>query len=61
MFFGLRRPDLGLLVIGLLWVAVVGTIVAFDRVSRAAAGLLVPYLGWVSFAFTLNYAIYAAG
>ena len=61
VFFGLRRPDLGLLVIGALWVAVVGTIVAFDRVSRAAAGLLVPYLGWVSFAFALNYAIYAAG
>ncbi len=61
VFFGLRRPDLGLLVIGALWVAVVGTILAFDRVSRAAAGLLAPYLVWVSFAFALNYAIYAAG
>ena len=61
VFFGLRRPDLGLLVIGALWVAVVGTIVAFDRVSRAAAGLLVPYLGWVSSAFALNYAICTAG
>ncbi|WP_323172401.1 TspO/MBR family protein [Natrialba sp. PRR66] len=61
VFFGLRRPDIGLVVIGALWIAVVGTIVAFARLDRLAAGLLVPYLGWVSFAFTLNYAIYAAG
>jgi len=32
---------------------------AFDRVSRVAAALLVPYLAWVSFALVLNYAIYA--
>jgi tryptophan-rich sensory protein len=59
VFFGLRRPDLGLAVIVVLWVAVVGTIVAFDRVDRRAAALLVPYLLWVSFAAALNYAIYA--
>ncbi len=60
VFFGLRRPDLGLVVIGLLWVSVVSTIVAFDRVDRRAAALLVPYLAWISFAGVLNYAIYAA-
>lgn len=60
VFFGLQRPDLGLVVIGALWIAIGATIVAFDRVSRLAAGLLVPYLVWVSFAFVLNYAIYAA-
>ncbi|WP_418282956.1 TspO/MBR family protein [Halorubrum sp. DTA98] len=58
-FFGLQRPDLGLVVIAALWIAIVGTVVAFDRVSRSAAALLVPYLGWVSFALVLNYAIYA--
>ena len=57
-FFGLQRPDLGLVVIGLLWISIVGTIVAFDRIDRRAAGLLVPYLLWVSFASVLNYAIY---
>lgn len=57
-FFGLQRPDLGLLVIALLWIAIVATIVAFDRVSRLAAALLVPYLAWVSFALALNYAIW---
>lgn len=60
VFFGLQRPDLGLVVIGGLWIAIVGTIVAVDRVDRLAAGLLVPYLVWVSFAAVLNYAIYAA-
>jgi tryptophan-rich sensory protein len=58
-FFGLRRPGLGLIVIGLLWLAIVATVVAFDRVDRRAAALLVPYLAWVSFAAVLNYAIYA--
>lgn len=56
-FFGLRRPALGLAVIVGLWVAVTGTIVAFDRVDRRAALLCVPYLVWVSFAAVLNYAI----
>lgn len=58
-FFGLQRPDLGLVVIVLLWAAIVLTVVVFARVSRLAAGLLIPYLGWVSFAVALNYAIYA--
>jgi tryptophan-rich sensory protein len=57
VFFGLRRPDLGLAVIAALWLAVVATVAAFDRVDRRAAALLLPYLGWVSFAGVLNYAI----
>ena len=59
IFFGLRRPDLGVVVIVALWIAIAVTIVAFDRVDRRAAALLVPYLLWVSFAAVLNYAIYA--
>ncbi|ELY93475.1 TspO and MBR-like protein [Natrialba hulunbeirensis JCM 10989] len=58
-FFGLQRADLGLLVIGVLWVAVAATIWAFARVDRLAAALLAPYLAWVSFAAVLNYTIYA--
>lgn len=57
VFFGLQRPDIGLVVILGLWVGIVATIVAFDRVDRRAAALLVPYLAWVSFAAVLNYAI----
>ena len=40
LFFAERRPDLALVCIVALWVAILGTIVAFWRVSRAAALLL---------------------
>lgn len=53
-FFGLRSPAAGLVVIAVLWVAIVATVWAFDRVDRRAALLLVPYLAWVSFAAVLN-------
>jgi tryptophan-rich sensory protein len=54
VFFGSRSARGGLAVIGLLWVAIAATIGAFWRVKPAAALLLVPYLGWVSFASILN-------
>ncbi len=57
-FFGLQSPALGLVVIAALWLVIVATIVAFARVSRVAAALLVPYLLWVSYAIAINYAIY---
>ena len=57
-FFGLESPLLGLAVIVPLWVTIVATIAAFSRIDRRAAGLLVPYLAWVSFATVLNYAIW---
>jgi tryptophan-rich sensory protein len=60
LFFGLRRPDLALGVIGLLAVAIAGTILAYGRVDRRAAALLVPYLAWVLFAIVLNYASYGS-
>jgi tryptophan-rich sensory protein len=58
LFFGLRRPDLGLVGITLLWLAIVATMIAFWRVSRKACLLLAPYLAWVSFASALNFAIW---
>lgn len=54
LFFGLHRPDLAFAEILLLWLAIAWTIVAFWRVHRVAAGLLCPYLAWVSFAAALN-------
>jgi len=59
VFWGLERPDLGLVVLGLLVPLVVATTVAFDRVDRRAALLLGPYLAWVCFATALNYGIWA--
>jgi len=58
LFFGLRRPDLAFLGIAALFVAILATIVAFARVSRGAAVLLVPYLAWVGFGSMLNWAIW---
>jgi tryptophan-rich sensory protein len=43
-------------VILLLLLAIAVTIVVFDRSSRSAALLLVPYLLWVSFAVALKFA-----
>jgi tryptophan-rich sensory protein len=56
-FFAAHNPWLGVAVIGLLVAAIISTIVAFARVSRAAAALLVPYLAWVAFAAALNVSI----
>jgi tryptophan-rich sensory protein len=55
VFFGLREIGWGLAVIGVLWLLIVATMLAFDRVDRRAALLLLPYLLWVSFAAYLNY------
>lgn len=58
LFFGLHRPDLALACILALWVAILGTMRSFARVSPASAALLAPYLLWVSFAAALNAAIW---
>ena len=58
LFFGLQRIDAALIDIGLLWLAIAATIVAFWRVDGFAAVLLLPYLAWVSFAALLNYEIW---
>jgi tryptophan-rich sensory protein len=58
LFFGLHRIDLALIDIVLLLAAIVATALAFRRHSTAAALLLVPYIAWVSFATTLNFAIW---
>ena len=58
LFFGLRSPLLGLIDIGLLWLAIAGTLAAFLKVSTAAGLLLCPYLAWVSFAALLNFSLW---
>lgn len=57
IFFGLRAPLLGLIVIMALWLLIVLTMKKFYPLSRLAFYLLVPYLLWVSFATLLNAAI----
>jgi tryptophan-rich sensory protein len=54
VFFGRRDIQGGLVVIVLLWAAIVGTIIAFAKARPLSAALLLPYLGWVTFAAVLN-------
>jgi benzodiazapine receptor len=58
LFFGLHWLGLALADIALLWLLVLATLVAFRPVRGLAAGLLVPYLLWVSLAAALNAAIW---
>ena len=58
IFFGGHNPAVALIEILALWLAILGTMLAFGRVSKPAAWLLVPYLLWVSFATYLNFAIW---
>lgn len=58
IFFGLRSPGGALIEIVFLWLAILATIIAFARISKPAAWLLVPYILWVSFAMYLNYALW---
>ncbi|KAB7528283.1 tryptophan-rich sensory protein [Flagellimonas olearia] len=58
VFFGLKNPLLGLLVILVLLTLIMLTIKWFKVVSKAAAILMVPYLLWVCFAAVLNYKVW---
>ncbi|MFN0133014.1 MAG: TspO/MBR family protein [Phycisphaerales bacterium] len=58
LFFGAHRPGLAFLDIVLLWCVLAVTVVLFWRVNRIAGALLLPYLGWVSFAAVLNLTIW---
>ena len=58
VFFGLKSPLAGLIVIVMLWILIIWTIIEFYKVSKFAGLLLVPYILWVSFATLLNASIY---
>ncbi len=57
IFFAGRSPLWGFVEIVVLWLAIAATVVLSFRVSAAAGWLLLPYIGWVSFAAVLNGAI----
>jgi tryptophan-rich sensory protein len=58
VFFTLHSPGGAFVEIIGLWFMILATIVAFARVSKPAAWLLLPYILWVSFAAVLNYSIW---
>ena len=57
LFFRLHRPDWALVEVGLLWLSVLSLVIVCGRQSREAGLWLLPYLGWVAFAATLNAAV----
>lgn len=58
LFFAWHRGGLALGELGLLWLLIAATVLAFWRIRRLAAVLLLPYWTWVTFAGFLNYAIW---
>ena len=58
LFFGLKLPGFAFAEILLLLGAVIAATVAFRKVHKGAAALLVPYLAWVSFAAVLNFTLW---
>jgi benzodiazapine receptor len=58
LFFAWRQGAAASVEVLLLWALVLATTLAFWRISRVAAWLLVPYLAWVSFAAVLTFAIW---
>ncbi len=57
LFFKARRPDWALAEVVLLWLSIVLLIVLARRHDVVAALLLAPYLLWVAFAASLNFAV----
>lgn len=58
IFFNLHAIGGALLEIGVLWVLIVSTMFAYNKVYKPAAWLLLPYIVWVTFATMLNGAIW---
>jgi translocator protein len=54
IFFGAHKVGAALVELSILWIAIVLTIYFFDKVSRLAAYLLLPYVFWVTYAVSLN-------
>jgi len=58
LFFGLRNPLAGFVEIILMWIFILATIIQFNKISRGAALLLVPYIVWVTIASALNFGVW---
>ena len=58
LFFVWKRGALAFAEVLLLWALIAATVVTFRRVRPLAAGLLLPYLGWVTFASALTYSVW---
>jgi benzodiazapine receptor len=59
IFFGMHLPLWAFAEIIVLWLLILICTVQFWRRAPVAGILMLPYLGWVSFAAVLNYALYS--
>lgn len=58
VFFGLKNPFGGMIIILALLTMIILTIKWFRVISKTAAILMIPYVLWVAFASALNYKIW---
>jgi tryptophan-rich sensory protein len=58
LFFGFHAPGAAFIEVVILLAAIIATTIAFWPRSMAAGILMVPYLGWVSFATVLSFTIW---
>jgi benzodiazapine receptor len=58
LFFGLKNPMLAGLEIIVLWLLIYETYIQFNKINKISGYLMLPYLGWVSFALVLNACIW---
>jgi translocator protein len=59
VFFGLHQVEVALALIAIMILMTLILIPLAGRIRRPAALLLLPYLGWLCFAFALNYQVMA--
>lgn len=57
LFFRIQRPDWAFIEVLLLWLSILALIMYCARHSKSSALLFLPYLGWVTFAAALNWAV----
>ena len=57
LFFKLQRPDWALIEVPFLWASVLAMLLVLWPIDALAGQLILPYLGWVTFAATLNWGV----
>lgn len=58
IFFHFHKPGWAFAELVILWLFILATVVTFFRMTRTAGLLLLPYLGWTTFASVLNFTIW---
>ena len=59
LFFNAGAYGAALVCIALLWALVLATTLLFFQAQHTAGLLILPYLAWITFAFLLNYGVWA--